>query len=63
MEVTVKTNDIDYFIEKKDALLVYMKNHKVWVCDKNQQLLQSKDSLFITLKLKTDKKGKCGKHD
>ena len=37
-----------------------MKNRKVWVCDKNQALPQSKDELFVTLKLKTDsKKGKC----
>lgn len=62
MDVTVKTNDIDYCIEKKDALIVYMKNHKIWVCDKNQKLPQSQDELFVTLKLKTDsKKGKCEK--
>ena len=33
-----------------------MKNRKVWVCDKNQVMPQSKNELFVTLKLKTDKK-------
>lgn len=62
MEVKVKFNKIDYCIEKHDALLVYMVDGKVWVCDKNQKMPQSKDELFVTLKLKTDnKKGKCGK--
>ena len=62
MEVKVKFNKIDYCIQRPDALLVYMIDGKVWVCDKNQQLPQSKDELFVTLKLKTDnKKGKCGR--
>lgn len=62
MEIKVKINDIDYCVEKQDALIVYMKNHKVWVCAKNQALPQSKDELFVTLKLKADnKKGKCGR--
>lgn len=62
MDIKVKINDIDYCVEKQDALIVYMKNRKVWVCAKNQALPQSKDELFVTLKLKTDsKKGKCEK--
>lgn len=62
MDIKVKINDIDYCVEKQDALIVYMKNRKVWVCAKNQALPQSKDELFVTLKLKTDsKKGKCGR--
>lgn len=62
MDIKVKINDIDYCVEKEDALIVYMKNRKVWVCAKNQALPQSKDELFVTLKLKTDsKKGKCGR--
>lgn len=62
MEIKVKISDIDYCVEKQDALIVYMKNRKVWVCTKNQQLPQSKEELFVTLKLKTDtKKGKCGR--
>lgn len=62
MDIKVKINDIDYCVEKEDALIVYMKNRKVWVCAKNQALPQSKDELFVTLKLKTDsKKGKCEK--
>lgn len=62
MDIKVKISDIDYCVEKQDALIVYMKNHKVWVCDKNQVMPQSKNELFVTLKLKTDsKKGKCGR--
>ena len=62
MEVKVKFNKIDYCIQRPDALLVYMVDGKVWVCDKNQKMPQSKDELFVTLKLKTDsKKGKCGR--
>lgn len=62
MDIKVKISDIDYCVEKQDALIVYMKNRKVWVCDKNQQLPQSQEELFVTLKLKTDtKKGKCGR--
>ena len=62
MEIKVKSNDIDYCVKKQDALIVYMKNGKVWVCDKNQVMPQSKNELFVTLKLKTDnKKGKCGR--
>lgn len=56
MDIKVKISDIDYCVEKQDALIVYMKNRKVWVCTKNQQLPQSKEELFVTLKLKTDKK-------
>lgn len=64
MYVKVKIDDINYCVQKLDALLVYMKNGKVWVCVENQQLPQSSDDLFITLKLKTDnKKGKCDKYD
>ena len=61
MEVKVKINNIDYCIQRPDALLVYMVDGKVWVCDKNQRLPENEDELFITLKLKTDTKGKCGK--
>lgn len=62
MDIKVKISDIDYCVEKQDALIVYMKNRKVWVCDKNQVMPQSKEELFVTLKLKTDtKKGKCGR--
>ena len=62
MDIKVKINDIDYCVQKEDALIVYMKNHKIWVCIKEQELPQSKDELFVTLKLKTDsKKGKCEK--
>lgn len=60
MEVKIKINKIDYCIQKSDALLVYMIDGKVWVCEKNQKLPQSQEELFVTLKLKTDdKKGKC----
>ena len=58
MEIKVKSNDIDYCVKKQDALIVYMKNGKVWVCDIEQELPVTND-LFITLMLKTDKKGKC----
>lgn len=58
MEIKVKSNDIDYCVKKQDALIVYMKNGKVWVCDIKQELPVTND-LFITLVLKTDKKGKC----
>ena len=62
MDIKVKINDIDYCVEKQDPLIVYMKNRKVWLCAKNQQLPQSQEELFVTLKLKTDtKKGKCGR--
>lgn len=56
MDIKVKISDIDYCVEKQDALIVYMKNRKVWVCAKNQVMPQSKNELFVTLKLKTDKK-------
>lgn len=59
MEVNVKIRDIDYFIKKNDALIVYMKNGKAWVCIKDQKM--SNNNEFIKLKLKTDGKGKCGK--
>lgn len=60
MEVKVKISNINYCVQRPDALLVYMIDGKVWVCAKNQQLPQSKEELFVTLKLKTDnKKGKC----
>lgn len=61
MEIKVKTNDINYCVKKQDAFIVYMKNGKVWVCIKEQDL-PTTDELFVTLKLKTDsKKGKCEK--
>lgn len=56
MEINVRVSDIDYCAKKQDALIVYMKNGKVWVCEKNQAMPKS-DELFITLKLK----GKCDK--
>lgn len=61
MEVKVKAKQIDYCIQRPDALLVYMIDGKVWVCDKNQTLPKHEDELFITLKLKSEEKGKCDK--
>lgn len=60
MEIKVKSNDIDYCVKKQDALIVYMHNRKVWVCVKEQELPKTNE-LFVTLKLKSDEKGKCGK--
>ena len=60
MEIKVKSNDIDYCVKKQDAFIVYMKNGKVWVCNIDQELPRTND-LFVTLILKSDKKGKCGK--
>lgn len=60
MEVKVKSKDIDYCVQKKDALIVYMINGKIWVCEKQQELPNSND-FFVTLKLKTNKRG--GKND
>lgn len=56
MEVKVKMIDIDYCVKKHDALIVYMKNGKAWVCEKDQKM-PSDNELFVTLKLK----GKCGR--
>lgn len=56
MEINVRVADIDYCAKKQDALIVYMKNGKVWVCVKEQELPKNND-LFIALKLK----GKCDK--
>lgn len=49
MNVQVKTIDIDYFIPKKDAVLVYMKNGKCWVC---QQINTNNKSGWTKLVLK-----------
>lgn len=52
-EVYVYKTDINCFMPKPDALLVYMKNGKVWVCDKSTEITVHGD--IITLKLKGSK--------
>lgn len=58
MEIKVKVTDIDYCIKKSDALIVYMKNGKVWVCEIDQEMPKNNE-LFTTLILKTARKDKC----
>lgn len=60
MEIKVKVNDIDYCVKKQDAVIVYMKNGKVWVCEINQEMPKNNE-LFATLILKANRKGKCEK--
>lgn len=58
MEIKVKVCDIDYCVKKYDAIIVYMKSGKAWVCEINQEMPQG-DELFVTLILKSNRKGKC----
>ena len=34
VKIKIKTADIDYYIEKPDAILLYTIKGKCWVCDK-----------------------------
>lgn len=53
-EVFIRKNDIECYIEKKDVLLVTMKNGKIWVCSKDTNLNQNTEFVKIFLA----KKGK-----
>ncbi len=51
--ISVNKNDITYFLEKEDVLLVYQKKNNreiCWVCDKKTDL-ENSDGLFVKLYL------------
>lgn len=52
MKIRVKTKDIDYYAYKKDAIVVYMQNEKVWVCEKFEE--ENADWTILTLKGKSE---------
>lgn len=52
MEIRVKNADIDYCAFKKDAIVFYMKNEKVWVCSSYRE--ENENWTILTLKGKSE---------
>lgn len=57
MEVKIKTKDIDYYIKKSDAILLYTTKGKCWVCEKFFTNLDNPEWTTIILKGKSEKHG------
>ena len=57
MEVKIRTKDIDYYIKKSDAILLYTIKGKCWVCEKFFTNLDNPDWTTIILKGKSEKHG------
>ena len=54
MEVLIKTKDIDYYIKKSDAILLYTIRGKCWVCEKFFTNLTNPEWTTIILKGKSE---------
>ena len=57
VKIKIKTADIDYYIEKPDAILLYTIKGKCWVCDKFFTNLDNPEWTTIILKGKSGKYG------
>ena len=58
MEVKIKTKDIDYYIKKSDAILLYTIKGKCWVCEKIITDLTNPEWTTIILKGKSEENAK-----
>lgn len=58
MEVQIKTSDIDYYIKKEDAILLYTVKGKCWVCEKFFTCLDNPEWTTIILKGKSESNAK-----
>lgn len=50
--IILKINDIDCIVEKNNAIIVYLKNGKYWVCEKIEEI---NDYYKLILKGKCDR--------
>ena len=54
MYITIWRNNIESIVEKKDAIIVYLKSGKYWVCEK-KFMLDRGGQVKLELKGKSDK--------